>query len=309
MSTGVDLYRYQTVTNYSALAGAVSYAWVKLTDGDAPAIVRGDKQVNGCKAAGIPVGGYHYAQRGDPVKQAGVFLSECRRLGAFDLAPALDMEAPFSPNNAARDFAIRFCETVAQSGHRPAVYMSASWAGTLRPDQWGIPGLVIWLAAYGINNGKRHPDSVTRYYPGRLDVHQYTSVGTLPGVSGNVDLNWAFTSIRNTTTTEEVDDMRNLILAEAAAVLPGETVPRTWVGNGITRRHVADEKELEGLKYWIEKAGGDPTVHEGWEDLRVLGTEQSKPAPVTLSSTDLDAIVDRVTDRLGTIRWEPTAAE
>lgn len=306
MSLGVDIYRYQNVTDYNALAGAVSYAWVKLTDGTAPAIVRGDKQVSGCKAAGIPVGGYHYAQPGDPVKQASVLLAECQRLGALDLAPALDIEAPFAPNATTRDFAIRFCTEVARAGHRPAVYMSASWAGTFRPDQWGIPGLVVWVAAYGVNDGKRYPNSVTRYYEGSYHVHQFTSVGRVPGIAGAVDLNMSLADIRNITTIEE-EDVRNLILAEAADLMPGETVPRTWVGNGMTRRHVADEKELEGLQHWIKQAGGDPTVHRGWEDLRVLGEVTGKLAPVALSPADLDTIVNRMADRMGSIRWEPTS--
>jgi hypothetical protein len=60
--------------------------------------------------------------------------------------------------------------------------------------------------------------------------------------------------------------MRNLILAEA------EDGSGVWVGDGMTRRHVEDERELDGLKFWIARKGGDSTVYPGWEDLRVLGT-------------------------------------
>ena len=188
---GVDIYRYQTVTDWQRFAANVAYAWVKLTDGNGPAVVRGDKQVNGCKAVGVPVGGYHYAQFGDPVHQANVFLGEVRRLGATDLAPALDLEDPFTPGSTARSFGEAFCRAVADAGFRPAVYMSASMAGKVRPDQWNIPGLIIWIAAYGGNDGARSEADITRYYPGRYDVHQFTSRGTVPGVSGVVDLNWS----------------------------------------------------------------------------------------------------------------------
>lgn len=63
------------------------------------------------------------------------------------------------------------------------------------------------------------------------------------------------------------DPMKNLILAQE------KDSPRVWVGDGMTRRHVADEKELEGLQYWIAAKGGDPTIHPGWLDLRVLGKD------------------------------------
>src|SRR5690349_548268 len=92
MARGVDIYRYQTVTDWRAFGRAVGYAWVKLTDGRGVAVVRSDKQVNGCRSAGVPVGGYHFSQPGDPVRQADIFIGEVRRLKATDLAPALDLE-------------------------------------------------------------------------------------------------------------------------------------------------------------------------------------------------------------------------
>lgn len=61
-------------------------------------------------------------------------------------------------------------------------------------------------------------------------------------------------------------DMKDLILAKEAS-------GKVWVGNGITRRHVQDEGELTGLKYWIAKKGGDPEVQGPWADLRVLGRD------------------------------------
>jgi GH25 family lysozyme M1 (1,4-beta-N-acetylmuramidase) len=306
MTLGVDLYRYQTVTDFAAMAGAAHFAWVKLTDGTGPAQVRGDRQVNGCKAARIPVGGYHYAQPGNPEQQATVLLRECSRLGAFDLAPALDLEAPFTPGPSTRDFGERFCQAVAAAGYRPAVYMSASWAGAMRPDQWDVPGLVIWLAAYGTNDGRRRPTDVTRHYGGRCDVHQFTSNGVLPGVSGRVDLNEATADIRNSPQRKD-ENVKNLILAEAAKPLPGETALRTYVGDGLTRRHVADERELEGLQYWIEQKGGNPAVQRGWEDLRVLGEEVSEAAPVELGAAQLDALADKVAARLRTLEFKAQA--
>lgn len=231
MSPGVDIYRYQTVTDWHALAGAVSWAYVKLTDGAGPAVVRGDKQVNGCQSVNIPVGGYHYAQPGNPEQQAAVLLSEIRRLGAVDLAPALDLEAPFTPGSAAKDFGIRFCRAVAEAGYRPAVYMSASWAGTMRPDQWGIPGLVIWVAAYGTNSGaaydpKRTPATVTRYYAGRYDIHQYTSTGRVAGISGVVDVNEALTDTHNTQERDMQADERDWLYRLYVAHMVTKDAPK-----------------------------------------------------------------------------------
>lgn len=274
MTLGVDIYRYQTVTDWRRFAETAKFAWVKLTDGNGPAVVRGDKQVNGCKSVRVPVGGYHWAQPGDPKHQAQVFIGELRRLNALDLAPALDLEDEKFSLPAARDFGIKFCHEVARAGYRPALYTSASWAGTLRPDQWGIPGLVIWIAAYGSNNGQRYPSAVTRYYSGRYDVHQYTSRGRVPGVSGEVDLNWALTGVPRNTMHKESDDMQlddkvdwEKINALGPAT-PGHKILSTWQHAQAARQHAqAARAELAGLRAAVDKladavAGDDLSADE-----------------------------------------------
>lgn len=50
-------------------------------------------------------------------------------------------------------------------------------------------------------------------------------------------------------------DVKNLILARE------DKTAEVFVGDGITRRHVKDDKELAGLQYWIKKRGGDSEVY------------------------------------------------
>src|SRR5947208_9296248 len=151
MARGTDVHPfYQRGLRWDQ-AGDLAFAWVKVSDGGAAytqtqggVVYRPDTHVAGAKSSGIPVGGYHYAQLNPgPEKQADVLLGEVRRLGATGVVPMLDLEAPFSPNDTARNFRIAFCRRVAAAGFRPAVYMSASFATAVRPDQWDVPGLVI----------------------------------------------------------------------------------------------------------------------------------------------------------------------
>ena len=197
MAKGIDIYsRYQTVTNWPAVkASGVSYVWVKLSDGSGlPNGGRnpGDGQVTGAKAAGIPVGGYHFSQPGSAERQADIFIAEVRRLGATGLVPMLDLEdnPPKSnkaniPDSQKKAWGIAFCRQVASHGFRPGVYMNNALAKLLRPDTWGITGLAIWIARYGAK-----PDAAA----GRYDVHQYSSAGSVPGITGSVDLNESYTT-------------------------------------------------------------------------------------------------------------------
>lgn len=191
VSEGIDIHPVYQRGIRVDLVPNISFVWVKVSDGGAPYSTKPDAMVNAVKAAKRAVGGYHYAQLNPPPEtQANVLVGEVRRLGAKGVTPMLDLEAPFTPNAFARDFGIRFCNRVAAAGFRPAVYMSSSFAKALRPDQWGIPNLVIVIARYG-----NKPEAAgSSQYLGRYDVHQYSSSGSVTGSAGLVDLDRAYTN-------------------------------------------------------------------------------------------------------------------
>lgn len=187
---GIDLYqRYNLVSDWHTVyADGVRECYVKLTDGGGPAVVHGDAYVAGARAAGIKVGGYHFMEpTPSPETQAEVFAAELRRLNALDIAPALDLEAPAIPVGSRVDYAKRFLTHLQATLNMSKVvlYASASWMTTLKPDTWGISGLIDWVASYGTNSGA---EQAVTAYTGHVDVHQYTSAGHLAGISGAVDL-------------------------------------------------------------------------------------------------------------------------
>lgn len=191
MAFGIDIYRRnQTVKNYGLVkAAGVTFAWVKGTDGGGVASGgSADNEVRGFQSVGIPVGLYHFSQPGDPAAQARVLLREVARLGATGVVPMLDMEdnAPGHganiPMASKRTWITRFTDEVRRNGFRPCVYMNNSDAKTIRPDT--LAGdLVIVIARYGAKPN----------YGGRFDVHQYSSTGTVPGISASgVDLDESY---------------------------------------------------------------------------------------------------------------------
>lgn len=203
MARGADIHPvYQRGIRWDQVSN-LHFVWVKVSDGGAP-YPGPDAHVLGAQAHRIPVGGYHYAQLSPgPEAQADVLLGEVARLGAKGVAPMLDLESPFVADTAAKDFAVAFCRRVAAKGYRPAVYMNASFAKNLRPDLWGIPGLVIVVARYG---AKPEAPGASQYL-GRYDVHQYTSSGTLSGSAGLVDFDESYNDDLLNAVTVEVPDM------------------------------------------------------------------------------------------------------
>lgn len=206
----IDLYqKYNPITNWPALRSYVDAAYIKYSDGNGSAQVTADTYVAGCKNAGIPWGGYHFAEAGDPVRQADVFASMYRKYGG-QLAPALDLETGDIPLSARAGFARSFLERVHESYPRVALYASTSWLAALRPDTWPYDWDVTWAAEYNLNTGQR---SAIRYYTGRVDLHQYTSNGHAPGTTGAVDLSYTndvsallLSATSASTTTRLTDD-------------------------------------------------------------------------------------------------------
>jgi GH25 family lysozyme M1 (1,4-beta-N-acetylmuramidase) len=253
MALGIDIYRsFQTVTSWPKVkAAGVTYVYVKLSDGGGtPVGGRGDNEVNGAKSVGIPVGGYHFVQANPGASaQADILINEVVRLGATGCVPMLDLEdnpagskLPNIPDSQKRGFATAFCQRVAARGFRPGVYMNNALAKTLRPDQWGIPNLVIWIARYGAR-----PDAAA----GRYDLHQYSSSGSIAGITASgVDLDESYTSNHLTTEAPDMDDNQAAQLAYVYTVL--KRYPDSSTG-GETQNGAAAYDAAENTRRLVQK--------------------------------------------------------
>jgi GH25 family lysozyme M1 (1,4-beta-N-acetylmuramidase) len=178
MAQGIDVYtRYQTVGDWGAVRQAgYEFCYVKVSDGDE------DRADNGYgpagRAAGLAMGAYHYAQFGDPVAQADRLLGRAAAANLTDLAPALDLEDPFTGDQRAVDFAVAFLRRVRDRGHRPCLYSNNNiLTAILDKVRPAVPETLVWAARYGAEPAVPY------------DVWQWSSTGAVAGVSGDVDLN------------------------------------------------------------------------------------------------------------------------
>lgn len=220
MTFVIDIYdRYQDIADLVALERSpFDAAYVKGSDGGGPAIVRADNFVGAIKGIGLPVGLYHYAQLSpSPEVQANVLAQEVRRLGAFGLPPALDLEDPFRPNVQAREFARRFLLELRHIGFSSVVlYANTSMLTGIQAWTLDVPGLKIWAASYGGNDAdydQEDRERLNRAYPHPVWMHQYSSTGSVPGIPGNVDKNWMFDTLNgdDMLTQDDVDRVANAV--------------------------------------------------------------------------------------------------
>ena len=74
-----------------------------------------------------------------------------------------------------------YCQTLKNSGYTSGVYANKSWLNN-KMNVGSLSAYKIWLAQYNTE--------VT--YTGRYDMWQYSSKGSVGGISGNTDMNLSY---------------------------------------------------------------------------------------------------------------------
>ena len=203
---GIDVSDYQGSVNWTSVKGSgIAFAWAKATEGTGFTASTYTANANNGKAAGVYMGAYHYAhpELNSPSAEASHFWSVAGSHITGDgltLMPMLDIEGSALPNghvgaNSLSDWINTWCANVVQLAAnagvaiKPVIYVSACNACDFDTtvSQWFSD-----IADYnGANAQTSTPwtvcTSCERWGAGGWHFWQYTSTGTIPGISGNVD--------------------------------------------------------------------------------------------------------------------------
>ncbi|HET8592106.1 MAG TPA: glycoside hydrolase family 25 protein, partial [Solirubrobacterales bacterium] len=150
-------------------------------------------------AVGIRVGAYHRgfasggtaaAARADALVEADLFIAQVGSLQAGELIPVVDVETPFSGMTASslRTWVRVWVKRVRKRlGRKPMIYTNASsWSATGDTTEFARAKYPLWVAEWGVSK----PTVPARKWAGRgYWVWQYTSSGSVTGISGRVDMN------------------------------------------------------------------------------------------------------------------------
>jgi lysozyme len=195
MIPGIDVSHWQGVIDWAKIAqSGVKFAFIKATEfPDRRISVFVDQNlksnINGAVENKILWGAYHFFRTHiDPVIQARVF---CEAVGQFNsLPPVLDLEVAGSKGTQLNEKVHSFVKEVQRiTNRRPIIYSSGGfWRSYMmynrRSDTDWAQAYPLWLAQYTTT-------WPTMVYPwASWDFWQYSSSGRLPGIPGNVDLNW-----------------------------------------------------------------------------------------------------------------------
>lgn len=175
---GIDIYSGNDVTSFQVIKDSgVEVCYIKATEG----LTYNDSTLKSyytqAKAVGLKIGFYHFLRNNNPIQEAKHFLSAVKGLEA-DCLYMIDVEVTLGQTVSQISSNVRqFADYLKSQGKDVGIYTYSSFYKKNLNDT--VKDLLLWIAEYGMNS-----PSVDGYVG-----FQYSEIGSVSGVGGNVDLN------------------------------------------------------------------------------------------------------------------------
>lgn len=180
---GVDISNLQGAIDWPTVAtSGIGLVWSKASEGTGYRDPTYTANRQGCIDTGIQHGSYHFARpdlQTMPLDEAHYFLQSVPDAGPNSLL-CLDMEMPETDGPDLSAWALAFLEEVkARTGATPYLYSYPHYISTRLHDK-RLATYPLWLASYS-------PSFVVPTPWTQVAMWQYTSKGSVPGITGVVD--------------------------------------------------------------------------------------------------------------------------
>ena len=194
---GIDVSEHQGRIDWNAVkASGIDFAILRVGFGAPSWGGRVDYQFNRniseCERLGIPYGVYIYSYAFDNQQAAdeASMVIDClsghnpRLPVYYDLEDRTIIADGRQSGIASR--AQTFCNKISSAGYKPGIYANLNWFNNILTDPVFKSGSWDhWIAQY---NSQCH-------YTGSYSFWQYTSRGKVSGISGNIDMNYAYVDV------------------------------------------------------------------------------------------------------------------
>lgn len=200
----------------------------------------------GAKAAGIPIGCYHYSYA-DSVEDA-------KREAKFCLENIRDMKLEYPvcfniedremlklSNKQRTDIVKAFCSEIEKAGYYAMFYCNLNWLNNYLYKDELLPKYDLWLAQWSIAKPSCS-----------CGIWQYSSTGKIGGISGNVDLNVSYKDYANIMKTKGLNGFSKTDNSASTnyfiyTVKKGDTlwaIAQRYLGSGYKYKEIKDLNAL-----------------------------------------------------------------
>ncbi len=203
-ASGIDVSRWQGTIDWTSVKGSgVTFAWSQATRGAYLVNANFTANMSNGKAAGVLMGAYHFAfpATNSPSTEANYFWATAGPYIKADgktLMPMLDIEtfSGYVGASSYSDWANQWYNAVVAKAAaagvtiKPVLYSSSSFMCNFNSS---CSGFGSWMANYNGQSSQTGTPwscctSCNLWGGGAWNFWQYTSTGSVPGISGNVDL-------------------------------------------------------------------------------------------------------------------------
>lgn len=194
---GIDVSKYQPSINWESVkASGVNFVIIRCgyRGASTGSLIQDPyftSHIKGAKDVGLKVGIYFFStalNEAEAVEEASMCAALCEGYG-INYPVFLDVESSSRPGYNSLSVDQRtsnikaFCSTISSAGYTPGLYANKTWL-TEKINTSAL-SCKIWLAQY---------NAAGPTYTGHYDIWQYTSKGSVNGISGNVDMNKSYLS-------------------------------------------------------------------------------------------------------------------
>ena len=189
---GIDVSDWQKDINWQAVKDSRKVQFAMIRSGWSTGIDGNEtdrkfyQNVKNAKAVGMPIGVYHYsyARTVEEARDEAKYCLSIIKGHKFDYPIVFDIEEPRMEKLGKRtltDIVKAFCNTIESAGYYAAFYASPHWLNNFLYSDELLNRYDLWLAHWGVDSPSR-----------KCGIWQYTSEGSVPGIVGNVDLDYAY---------------------------------------------------------------------------------------------------------------------
>ena len=203
---GIDIYAGVDVSRWNGNVpwgkvdkSQVEFVWAKMSQGQDWYDKSREHNLVGCRAEGIPVGGYHFPsphigkRSMDPTLEVQQFLRALGPIEVGDMIPVLDLEAGVKGEpDFNRDWALEWLQDFEdETGIRCVVYTAKWYINSYLKRKIGdLKNYPLWVADY--SDTSNEPDSLCGW--DEWSVWQWTGNGSVDGLGQTgirrCDRNW-----------------------------------------------------------------------------------------------------------------------
>jgi lysozyme len=182
---GIDVSEWQGVVDWQNVKQAgTAFAFARATYGATLVDPQFSANWQGMRAAGIVRGTYHFfVTADDPTQQADLFIKTVGSLDGSDLPPVLDVESESGTGSNLISGVQTWLGLVEQGLRRqPMIYTGPSFWNEYMTGGFG--SYPLWVSEYEVSAPKQVNGWNTWAF------WQYSSTGTVSGITGSVDLDY-----------------------------------------------------------------------------------------------------------------------